>query len=127
LTDENKGSQPKVVRKKIAYPVSVQQRPSDIEHPQVHEEYEWHPVDVLDLRKCKEIDTNFGMHSPFVKQILTSQVIKNRIIPQDCNTMTRSILEPGQQLQWLSWWREEAREITQRNKTGGINISKTSC
>jgi hypothetical protein len=47
-------------------------------------------VDVLDLRNFKESVTNFGMQSPFVKQILTSLVIKNRIIPQDWKDTART-------------------------------------
>jgi hypothetical protein len=35
------------------------------------------------------------MHFPFVKQILTSWAIKNRIIPQDWKDMARGILKPA--------------------------------
>ena len=66
-------------------------------------------MDVLDLRNFKESVTNFGMQSPFVKQILTSLVIKNRIIPQDWKDMAKAILEPMSHLQWFSWWREEVK------------------
>ena len=47
------------------------------------------------MRKFKESVTNFGMHSPFVKQILTSWAIKNRIIPQDWKDIAKAILEPA--------------------------------
>ena len=47
--------------------------------------------------KFKESVTNFGMHLPFVKQILTSWAIKNRIIPQDWKDMAK--LEPASHLQ----------------------------
>jgi hypothetical protein len=53
---------------------------------------------------------------------LISWAIKNRIIPQEWKDLTGAILEPGPKLQLLSWWREEAREIPQRNVTRGINI-----
>ena len=69
-------------------------------------------MNVLDLRKFKETVTNYGMHSPFVKQILTSWTIKKRIIPQDWKNMTRTILEPAAYLQWVSWWRDRVRDAT---------------
>jgi hypothetical protein len=43
------------------------------------------------------------MHSPFVKQILTSGAIKNRIIPQDWMDMAKEILGPATNLQWFVW------------------------
>ena len=80
-------------------------------------------MDVLDLRKFKESVTNFGMHFQFVKQIPTSWAIKNRIIPQDWKDMTRAILEPTANLQWLACWRDEARKIAGQNRTRGREIS----
>ena len=60
-------------------------------------------MNVLDLKKIKKNVTNFKMHSPFVKQILTSWAIKNRIIPQDWKFMAKAILEPESHFQWFSW------------------------
>jgi hypothetical protein len=34
-------------------------------------------------KKTEETVTNYGVHSPFVKQILNSWAIQNKIIPQD--------------------------------------------
>ena len=55
--------------------------------------------------------TNFGMRSPFVKQIMTSWAIKNRIISHDWKDIAREILEPAANLQLFAWWRDEVREI----------------
>jgi hypothetical protein len=60
-------------------------------------------LDVLGLRKFKESTTNFGMHSPFIKQILTYWATKNRIIPQDWKDTAKAILEPTSYLQWFLW------------------------
>jgi hypothetical protein len=66
-------SQPNLIRKQTSvYLVNIQQRPPDNDYPQGYQEFEWQPMDVLDLRKFKESVTNFGMHLPFVKHILTS-------------------------------------------------------
>ena len=110
--DKIRESQPKAVRKQaLVYPVHVQQRLPDDDHPQGYQEFEWQPVDLLELRKSKESVTNFGMHLPSVKQILTSWTIKNRLIPQDWKDMARTILQPATHFQWFSWWREEVMKI----------------
>ena len=84
MEDKIRESQPKAVRKQaLVYPVNVQQWPPDDDQPQGYQEFEWQPVGLLELRKSKESVTNFGMHLPTVKQILTSWTIKNRLIPQD--------------------------------------------
>ena len=101
--DKIRESQPKVIRKQtLVYLVNIQQNPPDSDYPQGYQEVEWQPLDVLDLRKFKESVTNFGMHLPFVKQILTSWAIKNRIILQDWKDMARDILEPATNLQWCT-------------------------
>ena len=39
--------------------------------------------------------------------------MQNKIIPQDWKGLVTAILETGHQLQWLTWWREEALNIEQ--------------
>jgi hypothetical protein len=47
----------------------------------------------------------------FLKQILISCTIKNRITPQDWKDMARAILEPDANLQWFKWWRDKLWNI----------------
>jgi hypothetical protein len=63
------------------------------------------------------------MQWPFVKQILTSWAIKNRIIPQDWKDMARAILEPAANLQWFTCWRDKVRELAQQNRAKVREIS----
>jgi hypothetical protein len=51
------------------------------------------------------------LHSPFVKQILTSWVVKNRIILQDWKGMARPLSKHDPYLEGVSWWRGEAKKI----------------
>ena len=123
--DKIRESQPKVIRKQtLVYPVNIQGWPPPNDYPEDYQEFEWQPMNVLDLKKIKKNVTNFKMHSPFVKQILTSWAIKNRIIPQDWKDTAKAILEPTSYLQWFLWWREEANEIAQQNWARGREISK---
>ena len=61
----------------------------------------------------KEAMISYGMHSPSVRQILNNWATQNRIIPQDWKGLVTAILEAGPQLQWLTWWIEEASNIEQ--------------
>ena len=53
------------------------------------------------------------MHLPYVKQILNNWATQNRIIPQDWKGLVTAVLEAGWQLQWLTWWMEEASHTEQ--------------
>ena len=55
----------------------------------------------------------YGMHSPYVKQILNNWATQNRIIPKSWKGLVMAVLETGLQLQWLIWWREETVTIRQ--------------
>ena len=51
---------------------------------------------------------SYGMHSPIVKQMLNSLSVCNRFIPKDWIDLVKAVLEPGSQLQWDTWFRDEA-------------------
>ena len=55
---------------------------------------------MLDLRRVKEAIVSYGMHSPFVKQMLNLWSVCNRIITKHWIEFVKGFLEPGLQLQW---------------------------
>lgn len=117
-------SQPKVVRKPIlAYLVTVQQMSADARNLQEYEEFGWHPVDMLDSKILKGAINSYSIYSPFIKHILKSRAIQNRIIPQakkDGKSNIRTWSAVATELQW----RKEAREMEQKNRARGINNSQ---
>ena len=66
----------------------------------------------------------YGMHSLFVKQMLNSWSICKRIIPKDWIDLVKSVLKPGPQLQWITWFGEEAKTIEQWSKARSMEISQ---
>ena len=48
----------------------------------------------------------------------------NRIIPNDCIELVKAVLEPDPQLQWRSWFREEAKIIEKWSRARGREISQ---
>ena len=75
-------------------------------------------MDVLAQTKFKESVSNFGMHLPFLQQILTFEAINNSISPQNWKDVAKAILELASHLQCFSWWREEVREIACKIEPG---------
>ena len=60
----------------------------------------WHPIKMLDLKHLKEAIMLYGLHSPFVKEILNNWAMQHRVIPQDWMEGVSALLESGLQLQW---------------------------
>lgn len=78
----------KVIRKPtLVYPVTIQEWPSDDGHPWGYAEVRWNPVERLDLRRFKESIILYGVHLPYLKQMLNSRATQNRTIPQDWKSL----------------------------------------
>ena len=78
---------------------------------------------MLDLRRFDKVIVSYGIHSPFVKQMLNSWSTCNRITLQDCRDLVTANLEPGPQLQWKTWW-EKAKTIEKQSRDRGMKISQ---
>lgn len=57
-----------------------------------------------------------------MRQILYSQPTSNRIIPQDQKNFAIEIFKSNSQLQWKTWWKDEARVIKQWIRARSIKI-----
>jgi hypothetical protein len=49
---------------------------------------------------------SYRMYMPYWKHILNNWSTLNRVIAQDWKGLVTTVLEAGQQLQWLTWWTE---------------------
>ena len=87
-------------------------------------EANWIPVPMLDLRRFKESIVSYGMHSPFVKQMLNIWSVCKRIILKFLFEFVKDVLDPIPQIQWSTWLREESNIIEQWSKPRGIEISQ---
>lgn len=56
--------------------------------------------------------------------MLNSWATQNRIVPQDWKDLMIAVWESGPQLQWKTWWRDEARTIEQQGRATGYEISQ---
>ncbi|XP_052610186.1 oxidized purine nucleoside triphosphate hydrolase isoform X1 [Peromyscus californicus insignis] len=101
----------------LIYLVAIQQLPDE-----ENEQNTWVPVKMLDLRRFKEAIASYGMHSPYVKQMLNTWSTCNRILPKDWRDLAQAVLEPGQNLQWKMWFNNEAKNIEKQWRDSGIQV-----
>lgn len=64
------------------YPITLQKLPNG-NYPQGYARTEWTSMKMLDLRRFKDVIVSYGICSAFVKQMLNSWLICNKIISQD--------------------------------------------
>ena len=67
----------------LIYPVTIQEQLSNDKYHQGYGRAHWIPVEMLYLRRFKEVIISYGTYLPFGKQMLNSWTISNRIMPQD--------------------------------------------
>ncbi|KAL6081333.1 hypothetical protein STEG23_037614 [Scotinomys teguina] len=104
----------------MAYPVIIHERPADDTHPEPYVTHTLQPISIRDFKNMKEAIVTYGIHSTYVKQMLNSWSTSNRIIPDDWHQLTSAVLEYSQQLQWKSWFREEARNLEQQGSISNL-------
>lgn len=64
---------------------------------------EWNFMEMLNFRRSKKTIVSYDTDSPFFNQMLNLWSICYRIIPQDLRGLVIVVLEPGSQLQWITW------------------------
>jgi hypothetical protein len=97
----------------MIFPATTKELGPDDRNPQDYQEFGWHPIEVLDLKKFKETVITYGLHSPYVRKILNNWTTQNHVIPKDWKDLMSAILEPVPQLRWLTWWKDEASVMKQ--------------
>ncbi|XP_067583138.1 endogenous retrovirus group K member 9 Gag polyprotein-like isoform X2 [Pseudorca crassidens] len=76
---------------------------------------EYNPHDFKIFKMLKEAIKAYGMHSNYVQGLLSGYASKNILIPQDWEALARTVLEPGQYMQFKTWWKEEAENMARTN------------
>lgn len=114
---ESQESQPKVVRKPIQFTQLLYNK-CQLETYKSMKNLDG-ILQIYQIQKHLKAVNSYSKHSAFIKQILNSRAIQNRIIPQDWKD-GKSNIRTWSWLQQRSWWREEAREKEQKNRARGI-------
>ena len=119
-------TRPSKIRQKqvmLLYPVTIKKMRHDRDDAD-DTEASWALIQILDLWRVKEAIVSYGIHSPFIRQLLNSWSTCHQVTPKDWLDMATEVLETGPLIQWKSWWREEAKMIEQRNSARGLELSQ---
>ncbi|ERE82209.1 Retroviral nucleocapsid protein Gag containing protein [Cricetulus griseus] len=98
-----------VTRTPLVYPATMVEKPASKKHPHGQMAYEWELIQLKDLKNIKESVVSYGLHGPYVKQLLHSWATFNRVTPTDWERLVAAVLENACQIQWKSLVREEAK------------------
>ncbi|TKC40985.1 hypothetical protein EI555_000626 [Monodon monoceros] len=99
----------------FAFPIVRQAMPANDQFPNGYMNVEDNPHDFKILKMLKEAINAYGMHSNYVQGLLSGYASKNILIPQDWEALARTVLEPGQYMQFKTWWKEEAENMARTN------------
>ncbi|MBV2133726.1 hypothetical protein KRX52_13145 [Pseudomonas sp. MAP12] len=72
-----------VTRTPLVYPATMVEKPASKKHPQGQMAYVWQPIQLKDLKNIKESVVSYGLHSPYIKQLLHSWATFNTVMPTD--------------------------------------------
>lgn len=110
----------------VAFPVTVHERGAPGVDPQnlngickaVHD-----PFPFKILKELKQAVENYGVNSPFTVGIVQGIAEGNTLIPADWSTLAKTVLAPGEFLQFHTWWQDHAETAAAHNQAGQIPIS----
>ena len=68
-------------RVSTAYPVISSERPSGTKYPKVVKEYAWEPICMSDLKEIKQAIVSYGLHSPFVREMVKMWSLSTKVTP----------------------------------------------
>ena len=66
---------------------------------------------------------NYELHSFFVREMLKTWALSNKVTPQDWNQLLSAVLESRPLLHWKCLFKQEARLLDQQERAKGTKIS----
>ena len=59
------------------YPVTASEKPANSQYPKGYTECKWEPICLEDLKDIKEAGVSYGMHSPYVRELVKTRASRN--------------------------------------------------
>ena len=75
------------------------------------------------LKELKQAVQNYGVNPPFTVGIVKGVAEGNCLIPADWLTLAKTLLAPGEFLQFRTWWQDHAETLATHNQTHSMPIS----
>lgn len=95
----------------IGFPITRQRFRLQPNFPQGGMNVNFMPFEYNGLKAFKEAISSYRMHSSYVTGLLNNFATEPKLIPTHWETLARTVLEPGEYLQFKTWWKEEADHI----------------
>ena len=77
-------------------------------------------INFFHMQQMKNAVTMYGPHSPFTREILNAMVSSTgTFIPYDWRILTKTLLKPGEYLQWTMRFQDTARDHANKNAQAG--------
>lgn len=110
---------------KVAFPVTVVERPSSRRNQSGSTTQKWEPIPMKDMKSIKNAIMTFEVHSPYVKQLLSTWATNNKITPSDWNDLISAVLDHSSQIQWKALWRQESKALELQGLRDGFDASES--
>ncbi|XP_070102381.1 endogenous retrovirus group K member 9 Gag polyprotein-like [Equus caballus] len=107
----------------MAFSVTVHERVApgvDPENPDGMYEVIHDPFPFKILKELKQAVQNYGVNSPFTVGIVQGIAEGNRLIPAVWSTLAKTVLAPGEFLQFRTWWRDHVETAAAHNQARQI-------
>ena len=75
-------------------------------------------------KDTKEAVASYGLHPLYVSQLVKTQASRNKVTPHDWLQLVSAVLDHVPQLQWESYWREEAKALEHQSRVRGFEASQ---
>ena len=109
----------------VAFPMAIHERIAPGVEPNnpngVYEAVQ-EPFPFKILKELKQAVQNCGVNSLFMVGIVQSVAEGNCLIPVDWLTLAKTVLAPGEFLQFRTWWQDHAETLATHNQTHNILI-----
>ncbi|XP_016827320.1 uncharacterized protein LOC103161659 isoform X1 [Cricetulus griseus] len=105
----------------LVNPPTMVEKPPTKKHSQGQVAYVRQPIQLKDLKHIKESVVSYGLHSPYVKQLLHSWATFNRVTPADWIGLVSAVLEKSCQIEWKALLREEGKLVERQAIRDGVD------
>lgn len=81
-----------VMPSSMVFPVSMTEKPATKKHPNGLVVYQWEPIQIKGLKGIKQAIVSYGIHYPYVRELLNSLASANRVTPEDWSQLISTLL-----------------------------------
>lgn len=110
---------------KVPFPGTMTERPASQRNQTSSTTRGTKPIPMTELKGIKQAMVAYGVHSPYVKELLSTWATANKITPLDWNNLISAVLDQFSQIKWKALWRQEAKALELQGLKDGFEASQS--